>query len=65
MNKSSRQNLTIRMHPKLKELLQIQAIRERRDLSDLIEDATKTYLHQMGILVPTPPDPSDLTQVRS
>lgn len=44
MAKRDRSNLTIRMEPSLKEVLQIQAIRERRDLSDLIEDGARLYL---------------------
>lgn len=49
MNKSSRENGTIRMNPNLKESLQIQAIREKRDLSDLIEDAAHLYLESLTV----------------
>jgi hypothetical protein len=49
MAKKDRSNLTIRMEPSLKEVLQIQAIRERRDLSDLIEDGARLYLSEKQI----------------
>jgi predicted HicB family RNase H-like nuclease len=49
--KSSRRNTTIRMNPEIKETLQIQAIREKRDLSDLIEDAIQLYLQQLAEVV--------------
>ncbi|WP_181357435.1 hypothetical protein [Stenomitos frigidus] len=44
MDKSERENLTTRIHPELKEKAQIQAIRERRVMADLIEDALVAYL---------------------
>lgn len=50
--KSSRKNTTIRMNPEIKETLQIQAIREKRDLSDLIEDAIHLYLNQLNPVKP-------------
>lgn len=46
---SKRENLTIRMHPDLKERLQIRAIQEKRHLSDLIEQAALLYLEQQQI----------------
>ncbi|HEY9631009.1 MAG TPA: ribbon-helix-helix protein, CopG family [Coleofasciculaceae cyanobacterium] len=39
------------MNPEIKETLQIQAIREKRDLSDLIEDAIQLYLQQLAEVV--------------
>jgi predicted HicB family RNase H-like nuclease len=47
MNKSTRENLTIRMSPELRQELQIQAIRERRSLSDLLEDGAALYLRSL------------------
>lgn len=46
---SKRENLTIRMHPDLKERLQIRAIQEKRHLSDLIEQAALLYLEQQQV----------------
>lgn len=46
---SQRENLTIRMHPDLKERLQIRAIQEKRNLSDLIEQAALLYLEQQQV----------------
>ncbi|HEY9877923.1 MAG TPA: hypothetical protein V6D29_05670 [Leptolyngbyaceae cyanobacterium] len=43
MKKSKRTTTTIRLHPRLWEDTKIQAVRERRDASDLIEDALKLY----------------------
>lgn len=43
MKKSERTTTTIRLHPRLWEDTKIQAVRERRDASDLIEDALKLY----------------------
>lgn len=47
-NKSTRENFTIRMEPTLKQTLKIQAIQEKRDSSDLIEDAVRLYLSQLA-----------------
>ena len=44
---TTRENCTIRMNPQLKESLQIQAVREKRHLSDLLEDAVHLYLAQL------------------
>jgi len=44
MKKSERKNATTRINPELKREAQIQAIREKRDLADLIEDALLAYL---------------------
>lgn len=49
MDKSTRENLTIRMTPQLREELQIQAIRERRSLSDLLEDAAALYMKALQL----------------
>ncbi len=46
---SKRENLTIRMHPDLKERLQIRAIQEKHHLSDLIEQAALLYLEQQQV----------------
>lgn len=43
-NRADRISITTRMHPDIKERAQIQAIRERRQLPDLIEDALLLYL---------------------
>lgn len=47
MDKSKRENLTIRMSPKLRDALQIQAVKERRSLSDLLEDGAILYLQSL------------------
>jgi len=46
--KSLRENLTIRMEPKLKKALKLRAVEEERDLSDLLEDAAHLYLSQQA-----------------
>ncbi len=46
--KAARENFTIRMEPNLKKALKIQAIEEKRDSSDLIEDALKLYFNQLA-----------------
>ena len=47
-SKSSRENFTIRMEPKLKKALKIQAIEENRDSSDLIDEAVRLYLQKLN-----------------
>ena len=47
-SKSSRENFTIRMEPKLKKALKIQAIEENRDSSDLIDEAVRLYLQNLN-----------------
>ena len=47
-SKSSRENFTIRMEPKLKKALKIQAIEENRDSSDLIDEAVRFYLQNLN-----------------
>ena len=46
-SKSSRENLTIRMHPDLRDRAKIQAIQEQRSLSDLIEEALENLLNTL------------------
>ncbi|MFM7450078.1 MAG: ribbon-helix-helix protein, CopG family [Leptolyngbyaceae cyanobacterium] len=46
--KSTRENLTIRMDPKLKKTLKHRAVEEDRDLSDLLEDAAHLYLSRQA-----------------
>ena len=47
-SKSSRENFTIRMELKLKKALKIQAIKENRDSSDLIDEAVRLYLQKLN-----------------
>lgn len=49
--KSERENITLRMHPVVKQNAQIQAIREKRDLSDLVEDALELYFKSLAIAI--------------
>jgi predicted HicB family RNase H-like nuclease len=42
--KKDRENVSVRMSPKVHEAIQIAAIKERRRMADLIEDACKEYL---------------------
>ena len=56
-SKAERENFTIRMKPKLKKALKIQAIEENRDPSDLIEDAVLRYLQTLE--PPARPIPAD------
>jgi predicted HicB family RNase H-like nuclease len=44
MDKKNRENVSVRMAPKIHEAIQIAAIREKRTMADLIEDACKAYL---------------------
>jgi predicted HicB family RNase H-like nuclease len=47
--KKDRENVSVRMHPKLHEAIQIKAIKERRTMADLVEDACKAYLVKQSV----------------
>lgn len=49
MDKKTRENVTVRMNPTLHEAIQIKAIREKRTMADLVEDACKAYLVKQSI----------------
>jgi predicted HicB family RNase H-like nuclease len=44
MKRKLRENVTVRMLPKLHQSLQIASVKERRSMSDLVEDAVEKYL---------------------
>ncbi|NJP11416.1 MAG: hypothetical protein HC866_19640 [Leptolyngbyaceae cyanobacterium RU_5_1] len=48
MKKSERETTTVRVHPRLWQTTKIQAVREKRDASDIIEDALTLYLTNLG-----------------
>lgn len=48
MKKSKRETTTLRMHPEIWESTKIQAIRERRSASDIVEDALVLYFSQIS-----------------
>ena len=46
MNKTTRKNVTIRLNPDIAESIKIQAIKEKRSVSDIIEDLLRKYLDE-------------------
>lgn len=44
MDKTNRKNVTIRLDPSIAESIKIQAIKEGRSVSDIIEDLLRKYL---------------------
>ncbi len=47
MQKATRENLTLRMAPSLQKRLKIQAIEERRSMSDVLEELALAYLNSV------------------